>query len=70
VGAERAGSRRAALRPHVREALRGDPGLRDVEFVHVEEAVRALERGGTGRFFMKEGVALTIERGRIINICE
>lgn len=70
VGAERAGSRRAALRRHVREALRGDPGLRDVEFVHVEEAVRALERGGTGRFFMKEGVALTIERGRIIKICE
>ncbi len=67
---EQAGSRRAALRRRVREALQGDPGLRDVEFVHVEEAVRALERGGTGRFFMKEGVALTIERGKIITICE
>lgn len=70
VADERAGTRRAALRRAVREALAREPGLRDVEFVHVEDAVRALERGGTGRFFMKEGVALTIERGKIVDICE
>jgi tRNA(Ile)-lysidine synthase len=56
---------RADLRRQVREALAGQEALRDVDFNHVEAAVRALERGGSGRFHMKAGLDLIIERGSI-----
>jgi tRNA(Ile)-lysidine synthase len=65
VGDEQAGEARADLRKQVREALQEQPGLRDVSFGHVEAAVRALEQGGSGRFHMKTGVSLDIERGAI-----
>lgn len=65
AGEELAGSDRAALRRQVRRALGEQEGLADVDFVHVEAAVRALERGASGRFHMKPGVELRIERGRI-----
>jgi tRNA(Ile)-lysidine synthase len=58
-------SPKAALRRQVREAVDADCGLKDVAFAHVEAAVHALERGGSGRFFMKDGVALIIEGGRL-----
>jgi tRNA(Ile)-lysidine synthase len=59
------GSTKAGLRRQVREAVGADCGLKDVAFAHVEAAVHALERGGSGRFFMKDGVALIIEAGRL-----
>jgi tRNA(Ile)-lysidine synthase len=68
IGAERSGSGRADLRRRVREVLNSADDLRDVDFEHVEAAVRALERGGSGRFFMKPGVELRIERGTIASI--
>lgn len=55
----------AALRRQVREALREHQALRGVDFEHVEAAVRALERGGSGRFAMAPGVELTIENGAL-----
>jgi len=63
---ERAGTQRADLRREVRAALAAQESLQDVDFVHVEAAVRALERGGSGRFHMKKGVELRIERGAIV----
>ena len=65
TGAELEGSPRSGLRRQVRLALEAQEGLRDVDFAHVEAAVRAIERGGTGNFLMKRGVELRIERGRI-----
>jgi tRNA(Ile)-lysidine synthase len=56
---------RAALRRQVRERLAGQAELRDVDFEHVEAAVRTLERGGSGTFHMKAGLKLEIERGTI-----
>jgi hypothetical protein len=46
--------------------LAAQEDLRDVDFAHVEAAVRAIERGGSGRFHMKSGVELRIDRGMII----
>ncbi|HEY5258510.1 MAG TPA: tRNA lysidine(34) synthetase TilS [Candidatus Baltobacteraceae bacterium] len=66
VAQERAGSARAGLRRQVRDALREQEGLRDVDFDHVEAAVRALENGSSGRFFMKAGTSLVVERGRLV----
>jgi len=66
LAAERAGTQRADLRREVRAALAAQEDLRDVDFVHVEAAVRAIERGGSGRFHMKSGVELRIERGAIV----
>ena len=68
AGEERAGSQRSALRRDVRAALEAHEGLRDVDFAHVEAAVRALETGGSGRFHMKSGIELLIERGTIASI--
>jgi tRNA(Ile)-lysidine synthase TilS/MesJ len=65
TGSDLEGSDRAALRRQVRQALEEQEGLRDVDFAHVEAAVRALERGSSGRFHMKRGVELTVERGRL-----
>ncbi|HVS45408.1 MAG TPA: hypothetical protein VMS32_01960, partial [Verrucomicrobiae bacterium] len=66
VAHEQAGSRRAGLRRQVREALREQEGLRDVDFAHIEAAVRALESGSSGRFFMKTGLALAVKRGTLV----
>ena len=66
VAHERAGTKRAGLRRQVREVLREQEGLRDIDFSHVEAAVRALESGSSGRFFMKAGLALTVERGKLV----
>jgi tRNA(Ile)-lysidine synthase len=63
---ELAGTQRADLRREVRAALAAQEGLQDVDFVHVEAAVRAIERGGSGRFHMKKGVELQIEHGVIV----
>ncbi len=68
VAAERDGTRRADLRRSIREQLAGEEGLRDIDFAHVEAAVRALEGGATGTFHMKAGVALKIERGTISGV--
>ncbi|MBV9333479.1 MAG: tRNA lysidine(34) synthetase TilS [Candidatus Eremiobacteraeota bacterium] len=68
AAAEREDSPRARLRGAVREELRKETELRDIDFLHVEEAVRALENGRTGTFHMKAGVALRIEGGTITGI--
>jgi tRNA(Ile)-lysidine synthase len=68
VSEEHASSERAALRKEVRLALERADDLRDIDFAHVEAAVRALERGGSGRFHMKAGLELRIERGIIAAI--
>ncbi len=65
---ERAASPRAQLRGAVREQLSKETELRDIDFLHVEEAVRALENGRTGTFHMKAGIALRIEGGAITGI--
>ena len=65
AGDERDGVPRADLRRQVREALAGEEALRDVDFAHVEAAVRALERGASGRFHMKAGLELIIDHGTI-----
>jgi tRNA(Ile)-lysidine synthase len=62
VGEELAGSQRADLRRHVRETLAAEVGLRDVDFEHVEAAVRAMERGSSGRFHMRKSVILTLSK--------
>jgi tRNA(Ile)-lysidine synthase len=65
VAEERDVSRRAELRRSVREQFEREDDLRDIDFEHVEAAVRALESGRTGTFHMKPGVALRIERGAV-----
>jgi tRNA(Ile)-lysidine synthase len=65
---EREGSARAGLRRTVRERLACENDLRDVDFEHVEAAVRALEQGASGSFHMKAGVRLEIERGAIARV--
>ncbi|MGR4064218.1 MAG: tRNA lysidine(34) synthetase TilS [Vulcanimicrobiaceae bacterium] len=65
VGAERAGTERASLRRKVRDALADQESLRDVDFEHIEAAVRALQRGASGRFHMKAGVTIEVESGRL-----
>ena len=66
LGAELMNEDRAGLRRRVRAALRENEALRDVDFEHVEAAVRALESGGSGRFHMNSEVELSIERGEIL----
>jgi tRNA(Ile)-lysidine synthase len=65
VGDELAEAPQATLRRQVRETLREHQALRGVDFDHIEAAVRALERGGDGRFAMGPGVELTIENGEL-----
>jgi tRNA(Ile)-lysidine synthase len=65
VGDELSGAPEASLRRHVRERLRGHEALRGVDFEHVEAAVRALERGRSGRFSMGCGLEVTIENGEL-----
>jgi tRNA(Ile)-lysidine synthase len=65
VGAELAVAPEASLRRRVRDRLRQHEALAGVEFHHIEAAVRALERGRSGRFSMGQGVAVTIENGEL-----
>lgn len=55
----------AVRRREVRRLLAEQCGLRDVEFVHIEAAVRALEAGRSGRFSMGPGLSVAIEKGRL-----
>ncbi|HYL28090.1 MAG TPA: hypothetical protein VEW74_09670, partial [Candidatus Nitrosotalea sp.] len=68
LGQEQDALPRAELRRSVRERLESEEELRDVDFQHVEAAVRALEGGRTGTFQMKSGVALRIEGGMLRGI--
>lgn len=68
AGEERDASPRAELRRSVREQLGRADELRDIDFMHVEAAVRALEAGRTGTFHMKPGIALRIARGVVTGI--
>ncbi|MBV9234045.1 MAG: hypothetical protein JO030_08390, partial [Candidatus Eremiobacteraeota bacterium] len=68
LAAERDATKRSELRRTVREQLAADENLRDIDFTHIEAAVRALEEGRTGTFHMKPGVALRIKRGAICGI--
>jgi tRNA(Ile)-lysidine synthase TilS/MesJ len=68
VAGEREGTPRAKLRRAVREQLGKETDLRDIDFLHVEEAVRALEEGRSGTFHMKAGIALRIEDGAVAGI--
>jgi tRNA(Ile)-lysidine synthase len=65
VGEELGRTGRAEMRRRVRDALDAEESLRDVDFEHVEAAVRALEAGSSGRFHMKAGVELEIADGAI-----
>ncbi len=65
VAAELLETPEAALRRQVRDTLREHQALRGVDFVHIEAAVRALERGGSGTFCMGSGIELTIENGQL-----
>lgn len=65
LSAEREQDGRALLRRRVRDALRENDALRDVDFEHVEAAVRALESNGSGRFFMSAHVEIQIAKGEI-----
>jgi tRNA(Ile)-lysidine synthase len=68
AGDETVSPRRAALRRRVRARLADEAALRDVDFLHVEAAVRALESGASGSFHMKTGLRLEILRGDIAGI--
>jgi len=68
LGQEQDALPHAELRRCVRERLEREEELRDVDFLHVEAAVRALEGGRTGTFQMKSGVALRIENGMLRGI--
>ncbi|MBV8372588.1 MAG: tRNA lysidine(34) synthetase TilS [Candidatus Eremiobacteraeota bacterium] len=68
VGDRAEAPQRAALRQHVRACLAQQAELCDIAFAHVEQAVRALESGGSGTFWMKPGVRLEILHGDITGI--
>lgn len=68
IAEERRDSPRARLRRSVRERFAADDDLHDLDFCHVEAAVRALESGRSGTYFMKPGVGLRIEAGTIAGI--
>ena len=55
----------ARLRRRVRSALREHEALEGVDFEHIAAAVRALERGRSGRFAMAPGVELAVENGEL-----
>lgn len=65
---EREALPRARLRRRVRDRLAREKELRDVDFAHVEAAVRALETRSSGSFFMKTGVRMEIRAGEIAGI--
>jgi tRNA(Ile)-lysidine synthase len=65
VGAEFRAAPAAAVRRQVREALREHEALGGVDFEHIEAAVRALQQGGSGRFFMAPGVEIEVAGGAV-----
>jgi tRNA(Ile)-lysidine synthase len=65
VGSELTQTRQSSLRREIRERLGEHQALRGVDFEHVEAAVRALEKGSSGRFSMGPHVELRIERGQL-----
>ena len=65
VADELADAQRATLRRRVREALDESGELLDVNFEHIESAVRALEAGRSGAFHAKRNVTLAVRRGRL-----
>jgi tRNA(Ile)-lysidine synthase len=65
VGDELLETPQAGLRKQVRATLQEHQALRGVDFEHVEQAVRALERGGSGSFTMASGIIVTIENGEL-----
>jgi len=65
VGAEYRAAPAASARRQVREALREHEALGGVDFEHIEAAVRALQQGGSGRFFMAPGVEIEIAGGAL-----
>jgi tRNA(Ile)-lysidine synthase len=65
---EAVGSERAALRRDIRARVEAECGLDDVDFEHVEAAVRALERGASGRFLLKAGIELEVRDGTIVAV--
>jgi tRNA(Ile)-lysidine synthase len=65
VGADFRATPAAAVRRQVREALREHEALGGVDFEHIEAAVRALQQGGSGRFFMAPGVEIEIAGGAV-----
>jgi tRNA(Ile)-lysidine synthase len=65
VGAEFRATPAAAVRRQVREALREHEALGGVDFEHIEAAVRALQQGGSGRFFMAPGVEIEVAGGAV-----
>ncbi len=65
IAAERACAPEAALRDRVREVLNRQEALGGVTFGHIEAAVRALERGRSGRFAMGPRAEVAIERGAL-----
>ncbi|MBV9149454.1 MAG: tRNA lysidine(34) synthetase TilS [Candidatus Eremiobacteraeota bacterium] len=65
VADELADAPRATLRRRVREALDESGELLDVDFEHIESAVRALEAGRSGLFHAKRNVSVSVRRGRL-----
>lgn len=63
VSGELAQTPASGVRKQVRKTLQEQEALRDVDFGHVEAAVRALQTGGSGRFYMKAGVRVLVEKG-------
>jgi tRNA(Ile)-lysidine synthase len=68
IADEHEDSGRAQLRRRVRERFAAADELRDIDFAHVEAAVRALESGQSGIYFMKPGIGLRIENGSMRGI--
>jgi tRNA(Ile)-lysidine synthase len=68
AGEERPASPRAQLRRAVRDRIEKEEALRDIDFLHIEAAVRALESGRSGTFHLKPGLALRIEGGVVAGI--
>ena len=66
VGAELGATPVAAARRQVRAALREHEALDGVDFEHVEAAVRALQQGASGRFFMAPGVEIEVAGGAVV----
>lgn len=65
VGAELRTAPAADARRQVRAALREHEALDGVDFEHIEAAVRALQAGGSGRFFMAPGVEVRVAGGEL-----
>ena len=65
VAEETAGAPRAKIRRRVRAALAESGELLDVDFEHIESAVRALDAGSAGVFYANRDTALAVRRGSL-----